>query len=327
VYNHERANMEKNVVIGIIILIVGISIVPNVVSKNKINEYIIVVDHNRAYYSNIQDAIDNASNGDTIYVSSGVYYENIIVDKMISLVGENKSTTIIDGGNKGTVVYISADSVNINGFTIRNSEVAVKAAGIYVISNFCSINNNIITNELEYGNAYGLFLSNASNNSIIKNNIENNYQAGIHMEHSSNNKITSNIIYNNLLGSISLGWSSDYNKISNNSLNDLLCICLLECYCNIISYNNILTYGIGVLLANSSYNEIIFNNLIKDEQNNPTALNAIFFNCQNLFNGNYWNRARLLPFPVLGKIKFKEISTLWFNFDRHPAHRPYEINV
>ena len=47
-------------------------------------------------YSTIQAAIDNATHGDTIYVYQGIYHEHIIVDKQLTLVGQNKNQTIIN---------------------------------------------------------------------------------------------------------------------------------------------------------------------------------------------------------------------------------------
>ena len=46
-------------------------------------------------YTIIQKAVNNASDGDTIYVYSGIFYENIIINKSITLIGENKHTTIL----------------------------------------------------------------------------------------------------------------------------------------------------------------------------------------------------------------------------------------
>ena len=71
-------------------------------------------------YSTIQDAIDMASVGDTVFVYSGLYYENLIVNKTIDLIGINKETSIIDGNGSGDVVKITSDFVNIKGFTIQN---------------------------------------------------------------------------------------------------------------------------------------------------------------------------------------------------------------
>ena len=77
------------------------------------------VDKNR-YYNTIQSAIDDADNGNTILVSNGTYNENVDVTKSLSIIGENKNTTIIDGGGAGNVVAIEANNVNISGFTIKN---------------------------------------------------------------------------------------------------------------------------------------------------------------------------------------------------------------
>ena len=50
-------------------------------------------------YTNIQDAINDASDGDTIFVydDSSPYDESIIIDKSIQLIGENKYSTVISG--------------------------------------------------------------------------------------------------------------------------------------------------------------------------------------------------------------------------------------
>ena len=69
-------------------------------------------------YPTIQEAINNAADGDTIFVRSGTYYENVVVDKAVSLTGENVEGTVIDGGGSGSVVMIAANGVNVSGFTI-----------------------------------------------------------------------------------------------------------------------------------------------------------------------------------------------------------------
>ena len=73
-------------------------------------------------YSTIQGAVNDATNGYTIFVYNGVYNENLNVSTAINLVGENKDTTIIDGGFTGDVMCIFSDFVTVSGFTIRNSQ-------------------------------------------------------------------------------------------------------------------------------------------------------------------------------------------------------------
>jgi len=80
-------------------------------------------------YTHIQWAVDNASEGDTVYVEAGAYEENIEVNKTLSLIGDGRDNTIIDGGNEGTVLSITADGVSLTGFKIINSEVDDEGAG------------------------------------------------------------------------------------------------------------------------------------------------------------------------------------------------------
>jgi len=72
-----------------------------------------VDDDGPADFHTIQEAVNNATTGDIIYVYNGTYYENIVVDKSVSLVGEDRDLTTIDGNRTGTVISITAHNVNI----------------------------------------------------------------------------------------------------------------------------------------------------------------------------------------------------------------------
>ena len=155
-------------------------------------------------YTKIQDAINDSSNGDTVFVydDSSPYYENVIVNKSIILIGENKDTTIIDGNSSGGVVYISADWVNINGFTIQNSGNDLWDVGVQIISNMSKITGNILIDcyegiyigpddYMEWRTNYG--------NIITENIIENN-KNGITIVASEYNEAYENTIINNSCG-------------------------------------------------------------------------------------------------------------------------------
>ena len=88
-------------------------------------------------YVSFQSEIDAASDGDTVHVSSGTYYENLnFFSNNITLIGENSENTIIDGGGTGSVVtFNNVSGLVIDNFTITNGN-NFNGGGIY--SNFSS---------------------------------------------------------------------------------------------------------------------------------------------------------------------------------------------
>jgi len=169
-------------------------------------------------FTSIQDAIDSASNGDTVFVydDSSPYYENLIVEKSINLVGEHRETTIIDGGGELDVVFIiNADGVSICGFTIQNSGVLWINHGIDLHSSYNTISNNIIKNNKIGIGLYTTTDFTANHNNITNNIIEENEDKGIFLFQSQYNIITMNNIISNNVGGIILD-GSNYNTISNN---------------------------------------------------------------------------------------------------------------
>ena len=70
----------------------------------------------------IQDAISAATAGDTINVAAGTYYENVVINKPLSLIGALRTTTTIDGSNVGNAVTITASNVTLSGFTITGGQ-------------------------------------------------------------------------------------------------------------------------------------------------------------------------------------------------------------
>ena len=127
----------KKAILNIIAIFLLLTILMQIhyVRSKEIEKNIFYVGKNApGNYSYIQDAIDNASNGDTIFVYNGTYRENIIVNKTLNIFGENKETTIISGDVNQTengpliVFYIPTDQANISGFTITNNILEYDAA-------------------------------------------------------------------------------------------------------------------------------------------------------------------------------------------------------
>jgi len=146
-------------------------------------------------FDKIQEAVDAAKDGDTIFVRSGTYYETVVIDKSVSLIGEDLRTTIIDGCERGSVVYIIADGVVITNFTIINSAHSrfYTYSGIFLYE---SSKNTIIGNKIENCD-HGIYLRNSSNNLIQRNTIMvTDGEIGIYLRgrNSSNNLIDGNSI-------------------------------------------------------------------------------------------------------------------------------------
>lgn len=165
--------MPKNLSNYLIFFIIVITVLSPLIkfgnSKDTLNRTIFVGYNEDVGYIDIQDAIDNASSGDTVYVYNGTYFENIVINKSLNLVGENKETTIIDANLSDNVVNISAQKVNLSGFTIKNSGPEINKTGIYIESDF----NFIFDNNIESNNI-GIRLFQSSNNTIYHNNFFNN---------------------------------------------------------------------------------------------------------------------------------------------------------
>lgn len=95
-------------------------------------------------FTYIQDAINASSDGDTIFVYGGVYTELINVDKSLVLVGEDKSTTIINGAWQGTPVRIWSSNVSFSGFDVLNSIEDGYSAGINIYGEHVHVSDCIV---------------------------------------------------------------------------------------------------------------------------------------------------------------------------------------
>lgn len=166
-------------------------------------------------FSTIQEAINNANEGDTIFVYSGQYSENIVIDKSLSLIGENAESTIIEGNGTGNVIEITADNVLIKGFTIKKS--GENYFGICIINS----RYNVISHNIIVENSYGIGLYLSSNNIIENNVVSNNTKNGVYVVLSSiNNVITANTISLNGVGGMYFDSNSFSNLIFHNNFID-----------------------------------------------------------------------------------------------------------
>jgi parallel beta-helix repeat protein len=147
-------------------------------------------------YSGIQSAIDAASSGDTIFVFSGTYYEAVIVNKSVNLIGENKDNTILEGNCSRDIITIIADDVNITGFTIQNGHFGI------IIQN--SSGHSIIKNNF-INSLHGISIRNNSGYIKISKNIFDYNQYSIRLYSSSSVEVSFNNFYSYKLHAFFVG--------------------------------------------------------------------------------------------------------------------------
>ena len=274
----------------------------NTITNNYHGSWIIFSNNNSISNNNISNnkkyGIYLFSSHDNTFSENNIRNFNIEYKKETSFI-ENKTILNPEFIDKDLLCndlnrrIIISKSPNILYFWDKND--LFNSKGI-ISSNLCGINivvsnrNKVSRNTIDSNIEYGIRLSYSNNNNISENNICFNND-GIVIEASD-----SNIIINNI---INLNTDYGLQFINSNS--------------NTISTNTISNNYKGIFCSNSSKNAVLRNNFIKNIQN------AYFKNCNNKWKGNYWDRPRLFPKLIFGKIKigFKEIN--WFNIDWRPA--------
>lgn len=216
--------MEKGFVLIAIILFLFINIqnvlaTENIEIYNSSNNILYVGGTGPGNYTKIQDALNDSTNGDIVFVYNGFYDENLLIENSISLIGEDKNNTIIRGfssleeyeKNKDTI-RIKADWVNITGFKIINKTLDLYA-GIRIDTKY----NKIYGNNF-YDKFIAITFSGASSNNTILNNVfKNNYKSISNAKKSENNTIINNKFIND---GILLGCYKPSNTIFGNKVND-----------------------------------------------------------------------------------------------------------
>ena len=309
-------------------------------------------------YPTIGAAVDNALPGDTILVKSGVYNENLLINKSLTLIGEDSKNTIIIGTGgvergQDTVVALSADNVEISGFTIESlnySTASYYATGISLEGDNCTITGNNIRNTY-----YGIFCSSQSSITISENNITSNFKDGVRFCGGSLNKISENNISENTQSGVAIeGYSNSIsrNSIKNNNrgigLGSSYSLVFGNTLCgndesglyfagsnNIVSANNISENKWGnyftPYFAAPNGNKFYHNNFLDNEVNvgGSSSYNIQFWDNGYPSGGNYWSDYRT-EYPNAAEVDASGIGDMPYvidanSTDNYPLLAPFAI--
>ena len=257
-------------------------------------------------YTKIQDAVDAARAGDTILVYNGSYRENVDVRKRLTLQGEGADVVTVQAeSRKDHIFEVTANRVNISGFTVTGATRTDKA-GIYLNSaDHCNISENIATgnergiclykstyNTLTNNTAnsdedYGIYLGSSSNYNTLTENTANNNDYGVYLDSSSINTLANNTISLNSRG-IHLDHSSS-NKLTGNTVrsNTMRNIYLDHSSRNTLAGNTVESGRYGIYLYSSSNgNKLYHNNLVNNRLDDRDYCTNTWHNGRE---GNYYS--------------------------------------
>jgi parallel beta-helix repeat protein len=216
-----------------------------------------VDDDGPADFHTIQEAINAADDGDTILVYSGTYYENVIVNKTLTVKSQSGAETTIvctpDPETGKNVFEITADDVELTGFTIKDSTTRtihgdpfnpssyVDACGIYTAT--CTgtkITRNIVKNNFE-----GIVFADCSDILVCENQVTGNIHEGIRLAYST----SATVIKNNIIGNHFPGLSTATGLV------------FFHCSDSTVTENQIVANNNGAVVNNSHDITVSSNNI------------------------------------------------------------------
>jgi parallel beta-helix repeat protein len=307
-----------------------------------------------ANYTHIQDAIDVAADGDTVFVYSNrsPYQESLTITKAIQLTGETQETTVIHGTLFNDVVFIKSDNVTITGFTIQGNGKLSQRFGIWVYGN-----NELITGNIVENNDVGIAFTNINNPSphghrIQNNIIRNNNALGIEFVAPitdaiiSSNFITGNRGYG--IGILGTQCTITHNILTDNAHFGIAVIGDVNTVTEntIQSTQNIHGHGAAAISIFGANNTITRNNLINNKR---PAIQTQFIESRaekdkiqdknNTWDANYWGTSLFTPYKIQGRAEIQNLPfnlgiaipiygwLPWISYDTHPAQQPYDIST
>jgi nitrous oxidase accessory protein len=251
-------------------------------------------------YASVQEAVDNAADGDVVLIKSGTYNGSVAIDKQIKLMGEDNTRTIIQGDWRlnGTVVLVEHDDIVVEKLTLKAAyDAGPHGRGVHLLNvKGCNVSdcvfasyvgvwlyeasdNTVENNKIDGTKAHmppviGIKLQKSDDNRIVGNNvIEYDYGFGISLESSDRNVLAENQLLNNFNGIL-------VNNSYNNSITDNTVTVTMSVFLR--PTDDVMLGCYGIRLQGSSSNSITGNSFVDC----PKGVCILSSSCDNVVENN-----------------------------------------
>lgn len=199
-----------------LLLFSSLSITPCIIQAAPLGHTLYAGGIGPGNYTTIQDAINAATAGDTVYVydDHAPYTEHLCITTPLTLQGENPATTIVDGNNTASVITVLADHCTITGLLVQHSgHHSMIDANIYLQTHNSTVHDTIIRDSGQF--ACGIFYNNSQDSTVYNNTIYGNGNEGVYLRNTTRILITDNTITDNRHCSVVISMAS-HNRVTRN---------------------------------------------------------------------------------------------------------------
>jgi nitrous oxidase accessory protein len=308
---------QRTALIPLLILFSLLFSVPEIGIVKAEPQLIVVPDH----YASVQEAVDSAFDGDVVLVKCGTYNGSVVINKSISLIGEDKEKTIIlgDWSLNGTVVLVQYDDVVVKNFTLKAIQNSgPNGRGVHLLHvKHCQVA------DCNFASGIGVWLYGASDNTVEKNQIDGTHvsmppTAGIKLQYSQGNRIIRNNVMEFTYGiGISLDFSSRNYLVENQLSNNYYGVLVKDSNSNSITDNEVtvsmsvfvtpteqvMRGSYGIRLQFSSNNSVAGNTFVDC----PKGVRIVSSSCYNLVEGNTVSGSRYVGLELAEDANYNQI--------------------
>ncbi len=126
-------------------------------------------DYDVLNFSSIQPALEAVAECGTVTVDAGTYEENLNVTRAVSLVTDEDA--VVDAMGWGIGIFIDADDVSVEGFTVTNATTYGIASNLVDAVEICGNTVTVVSDETTIAAPAGIYLNGGADHVIAENTV------------------------------------------------------------------------------------------------------------------------------------------------------------